>query len=471
MAGYREPMEDAQFFKLSEPSTYLPPENSHVVSRSTVRVIPQTGSEYTSNGNRVVRIVLPSTGMLDTQNSYFMFGFNNDTTGVWKPTPNPNMPENALPPTYGHVNEDAFPVGGAKTNISALFQRMRILIGGSVVEDINAYNLIANMLFRCGRTGGGVDQKSEVSWIEAYSTASQAHSNLYRNKYYQFAHRPMCGLLNNLRYIPLAYIGELTIEITLEDPKVVYFDNRKNVDITKENYKYSINQFVYNADILQFDGEYVRAFEEAMITRGVHLPFDTFAHYKSTTANPGDVVINHRGRNVKNIFALMCEDVTVNSPDYCSLVPTWCGLTSYQLRIGAFLKPLLPVVVDRQHKAESFLEFLKSLTGFNRISAADVDVTADQWAAPAKKIGKEAALAYDDNAYFVIGIDLEREGQIASGLDTASEATPITLALTQDPYWNRDLCLPDYKSTHIDTFVHSAATLIISSPHEVTLFT
>lgn len=441
MAGYRQPLEDAEFFRLSTESSYMPPENSHVVSRSTVRVIPQTGTEYSSQGNRVVRIVLPSTGFLDTQNSYFQFEFNNDS------------------PSKEGVTGDAFPIGGAHTGIASLLQRVRILVGGSVVEDVNTYNLVANMLQRCGRASYPVGQEANLlTFAEGYSRGTEtALYNKYRKSYYQFMHKPLNGVLNNLKYLPLAYIGEMTIELTLEDPQTLYHDTRTNA--TKPDnptYSYSIRNFSYQCDILQFDQEYVQGFESSMLSRGINIPFETFTHYKSTVNSLGDVVINHRGRNVKNLWTFLRSSANMvgGGPSFRS---DRCGLGSWQLRIGAFMKPLLPVRCGDALQVESFIEFLKTLTGFNRVDNGDIDINAGNWGTSEPST----------NSFFAIGVDLEREGQIASGLDTASEATPITLSLTNDGA----VTPPQGAVTHIDTFVHAGANLIISSPHEVTLFT
>lgn len=79
--GARQSINEAQFYKVSGASTYQPPELSHVVSRSTVKVLPQNGGsgEFSSRGSRLIRIALPATGFLDTQNSFLQFKFQAKT--------------------------------------------------------------------------------------------------------------------------------------------------------------------------------------------------------------------------------------------------------------------------------------------------------------------------------------------------------------------------------------------------------
>lgn len=287
-----------------------------------------------------------------------------------------------------------------------------------------------------------------------------------------YIHSPILGLLNNWRYLPLAYLGEMQLEIFLDDYDTVVRHNFAQGTAQPEVYyqstydEYVLSDVCYQADIVQFDDMYLQSFEAALAEKAIHIPYNTITTYKqSINAMRTDLQLQHRSRNVKALFlyprrANYIRDKRVNS--FMSLGAQ--GITSCQIRIGAFQKPLQPIDSETNaatgqsfiNLAQAFAETMKALSFFGDVSHCPAVDTRQ----------------YRDAA-FMLGLDLEREGGSSSCVDTASESTPIVLSLTSGhPLVNggqRTLGTTN-QGFDLDIFVHHENVLILQGPHEVVVF-
>ena len=98
----------------------LRPGASYVTDRRSVTYFPQGGNTYSSTGVKVIRLMLTGDQWLDPSTVKVFFQLNNaDGTNDLQPL-----------------------VSGAH----GFFRRMRVIIGGQVVEDIDQYNRTTEML-------------------------------------------------------------------------------------------------------------------------------------------------------------------------------------------------------------------------------------------------------------------------------------------------------------------------------------
>ena len=97
----------------------LAPGASYVTNRRSVTFWPQGGNSYSPNGVKVIRIALTGEGWLDPSTLRVMFALNNVTTNT----------------TAGDTKV-LRPVGGPW----CFFRRMRLLAGGTIIEDIDNYS-------------------------------------------------------------------------------------------------------------------------------------------------------------------------------------------------------------------------------------------------------------------------------------------------------------------------------------------
>ena len=96
----------------------LAPGASYVTNRRSVSFYPQGGNSYAPNGVKVIRIALTGEGWLDPSTVRVMFDLNNVTTN-----------------TTVTDQKELRPAGGPWS----FFRRMRLMAGGTVIEDIDNY--------------------------------------------------------------------------------------------------------------------------------------------------------------------------------------------------------------------------------------------------------------------------------------------------------------------------------------------
>ncbi len=546
----RDPLSANHFFKVSDSSVYIPEEFSHVQSRSTIKVLPQQSATFSSDGNRLIRLTLPSTGFLDTQNSFLSYTFKHD---------------------LGGENGRAV-MGGLFCSSGTPFHRMRLLIGGQTVEDIYSYNQLCNSLFRAtapkdlgdsfageelgfyGSAAGSyytpritsttpadtstytrmmIEDEASIEpymYLEGvadptllvgdlvnelnenfedvdtikpvtvmredapgaiYRDEMRKH-NFYKNRQVvdawngrEYYHTPMLGLLNNQRYLPLSHLGEVVLEITLDaaatvlksvQPQTYYAatDNgpatgnlmpqalSESVKITC-NPKYTLEDFAYHIDILQMDDSYLMAFEASLAERSIHIPYVTSTHYSFPMTSRNDLMLQHRSRNVKSLLLMPQVVGITNSIDHISFMSAGAvALQEVQVRIGAYQKPLQPITTETTvgsgiKLSRAWCETMKALSLFGDINYC-----------PAIDIGM-----YRHGA-FMMALDFEREGGASSGIDTASESTPIVLSVKCDhPLVGQQKSYGGVTlgNVQLNCYVIHSNTLIMSGAHEVAVFT
>ncbi|KNC76227.1 hypothetical protein SARC_11267 [Sphaeroforma arctica JP610] len=309
----------------------------------------------------------------------------------------------------------------------------------------------------------------------------------------EYYHTPMMGLLNNQRYLPLSHLGEVVLEITLDQASTVlkaykpknpalfsdaglpgpdpgYHNQAITNGVFTPVASYTLEDFAYHIDILQMDDSYLMAFEASLAERSIHIPYVTSTHYSFPLTQRNDLMLQHRSRNVKSLLLLPQVVGLANSIEHNSFMSAGSlALQEVQVRIGAYQKPLQPITtatgnlgglnepVSSVKLSRAWCETMKALSLFGDVNYAP---------------------AIDINMYrygsFVLGLDFEREGGASSGIDTASESTPIVLSVqcnhplvgNQKKYGGVTL-----GNIQLNCYVIHSNTLIMSGAHEVAVFT
>ena len=191
-------------FKLNKGSSY-------VTDRRSVRFYPSGSNIYkTTSGNRVIKISLngEDNSWLDPQSVRVFFNLQNldPQTGVY------NRKLRPLSPPY------------------CFFRRMRILAGSQVVEDFNDYGRVHHMFSKMMSEGARSDEANEdfgyrfddekLTLVnQATDTALTYEVNASNCQgflnYMTVGFKPLCGLFSEFKYLPLKYMGNLTIELEL----------------------------------------------------------------------------------------------------------------------------------------------------------------------------------------------------------------------------------------------------------------
>lgn len=528
------PLHPKVMTKLPDMAVYGPGVAGNVRRKTTVRVQPLSGTEFSPRSQRIIQIQLPKNGFLNGVNSYLAFNHSsiNTETGAGKMA---TAEKNAL-----------------STSASNWIQRLRIKVGGKIVEDIDDYNVLHEILrssvvtqqFRdslAGQLEGyepacvsktielvGSDtagnQPTSLATLPEYYGGSSAGIrgvavNLNRSadiarfaqtelmaphqtqhtlqlwaqtgKDYQVI--LLSGLLRSAKYLPLRFMPPVEIEITLADfershvwapqrdirgldenaSRVSYFggDNSSTtkrylgningsvlannpslgvsstqpfeyqayapcidrdsngtttgrhptaaasdtVGLASETISsdktYKITNVNFVGEILEFDDSFYQAFE-ASLSQGITIPYVTYTnHVFALRSTQGDIQIAERVRSARSLLAVMRNNKDLAWAPYPKFLFTRQGLKEFQIKIGTQYFPLQPIEVDVDpYSGERLIELQKVIS-----SMADVSH------------GMTTSVA-DINTKFIIGMDLQREFDRLSGLDT-TKGLPLFLSM------------------------------------------
>ena len=188
-------------FKLNKGSSYI-------TDRRSVRFYPSGSNVYRpTSGNRVLKFSLNAedNGWLDPQSVRVFFTVQNLDQGL-------NRKLRPLAPPY------------------SFFRRMRIIAGNQVVEDFDNYNRVHHMFSKLMSQGARKDEANEgfgyryddevktlVNNAGAILTYEVNGTNCpgFKNQM-TVGFKPLAGLFtSNFKYLPLKYMGNLTIELEL----------------------------------------------------------------------------------------------------------------------------------------------------------------------------------------------------------------------------------------------------------------
>ncbi len=115
--GVEDYLIDGLSFKLN-------PGASYITNRRSVTFFPTGGNQYSPTGVKVIRIVLTGNDWIDPATFRMSFTLNNGDGAA------------------GHTLR---PLGGPHQ----FFRRVRLLVGGAIVEDIDFYNRCHEMFHCC----------------------------------------------------------------------------------------------------------------------------------------------------------------------------------------------------------------------------------------------------------------------------------------------------------------------------------
>ena len=203
-------------FKLNKGSSYI-------TDRRSVSFWPSGSNIYKpSSGNRVIKFSLngEDNSWLDPQSVRIFFTLSNkDGTNFKKLRP--------LSSPY------------------SFFRRMRILAGSQVVEDFDSYNRVQHMFSKLMSQGARRDEANEgfgyryddelLTLVNnagntalTYEVNAANCQGFYNEMTVGF--KPLCGLFSQFKYLPLKYMGNLTIELELVNNAIDCIINPNDYD-------------------------------------------------------------------------------------------------------------------------------------------------------------------------------------------------------------------------------------------------
>ena len=180
---------------------------SYITDRRSVRFYPSGSNVYKpTSGNRVLKFSLNAedNGWLDPQSVRVFFTVQNLDQDL-------NRKLRPLAPPY------------------SFFRRMRIIAGNQVVEDFDNYTRVHQMFSKLMSQGARKDEANEGFGYRYDDEVKTLVNNVGADLQYEVnavncqgfknqmtvGFKPLCGLFSQFKYLPLKYMGNLTIELEL----------------------------------------------------------------------------------------------------------------------------------------------------------------------------------------------------------------------------------------------------------------
>lgn len=398
---------DGLSFKLDKGASYI-------TDRRSVTFHPQGSNVYTtSSGTRLIKINLTGDGWVDPSTVRVMFNVQNDETDAAK----------RLRPLSGP---------------HSFFRRLRVLCGGQVVEDIDNYNRVHEMMNTLVSKHSRQNEDGEAfglrwnahDWINS-QVDTDNFKGIAQGESQTVLFKPLSGLLNQPKYLPIRYMP-LVLELELVDkatePIVSNFSGTGATDFKADNTSlvWSLNQVQVKCDMCTLDNSLDNSYAEHLLS-GKSLPinYNTFVSQMQTILGQDKPSINvsRALTRLKSVFVTLDKDLEgTNAGSRAALVGrkqfndffspmhqnngggelqhVAAGEFEFHVQIGSKLFPEYPI---RSH-AEAYYQLKKTL-GVQSSNVHSFDITAAE---------------YRDNK-LILGIDTEKVLEAGfTGLNTRS---------------------------------------------------
>lgn len=499
---------------MGDPSTVVPVQPSNdltyanqrsfgvIAGRSTVEISPKYGGIFKAGD--IIRLEIPSQAWLDPKDFFISFrtsikagAGNNAGAGIAAGDINV---KNVLPymtlqstmyqgtptETLGEMSVRFLP------GIQCIFSRARLMAGSVVIEDIQDYNVLYRLFMENSTTRewratdgftqeGWYDPESPSQMIDSHNWhAKKAGNNLFQNTNSGHTHtiRPLFGLFLANKMLPLKYMGQLTIELYLEQNEeclwstssymeanhhkaykglaaavtpinparpnawtnstlLNYGDtiNTAAITIDYPNASYEVDQvnmhipFVHPID--SFDSQMMHAIENGKLD--IH--FSTWqTHTRQLPSISTRVTLSFQERAVSLKGGLACFR---NSPDIRAIDNDMNfpanGIASYQWKVGSEYIPSQDIkCLEGAGRALSHLK--QSLGQYSDIGATStiteynylpIDLPSQLDTTHASELKRGCS----EPSKFVMGLSLEKSRGQTSGFDSSASSVDVELIL------------------------------------------
>ena len=283
-------------FKLNKGSSYI-------LDRRSVRFYSQSTNVFTpTSGNRVMKFSLngEDNTWLDPQSVRVCFTVLNKDQNL-------NRKLRPLAPPY------------------SFFRRMRIIAGSQVVEDFDNYNRVHQMFSKMMSQGARKDEANEGFGYRYDDEVKTLVNNVGSQLDYEVnsvncpgfknqmtvCFKPLCGLFSQFKYLPLKYMGNLTIELELVSNDIDCIINpddnteanaigdrfTSNVALpagsaTNTSKQFELNNAFIQCDVCTLDNnlnnEYVKHLLEG---KGLPITYTTYITQMQSVENKNDISV------------------------------------------------------------------------------------------------------------------------------------------------------------------------------------
>ena len=367
-------------------SFQLKPGASYITERKSVTYHPQGSNIYSTNGTKLIKLLLTGDQWLDPSTFRIMFELQNN--------------EN---PANGNGHMQLRPLGGPHT----FFRRMRILCGGQVVEDIDNYNRVHQMFTILNAKDANINERAEAfgQQFDNHQTTFDINNvtGIAPGEAQTVLFKPCSGLFNQPKMLPIRYMP-ITIELELvhdnTEPIVSATTvGQDNFDVSNAatgntSMLWQIQNVQVKCDVVTLDNQLDNSYAEHLLS-GKPLPinYQTYVSQKQSilSGNNGSqkvrLNVTRALTRLKNVFITL--DKPAAGQNYAPKFKEWNSFYSpmedytgaqrnswaaageiadFQVQIGSKLFPEYPI---RSH-AEAYYQLRKTLGKHDQHNSFDI---------------------------------------------------------------------------------------------------
>ena len=368
-------------------SFQLKPGASYITERKSVTYHPQGSNIYSTNGTKLIKLLLTGDQWLDPSTFRIMFELQNN--------------EN---PANGNGHMQLRPLGGPHT----FFRRMRILCGGQVVEDIDNYNRVHEMFRILQAKDANINERAEAfgqQFDNHYGLAFDRTtvSGIAPGEAQTVLFKPCSGLFNQPKMLPIRYMP-ITIELELvhdnTEPIVSATTvGQDNFDVSNAatgntSMLWQIQNVQVKCDVVTLDNQLDNSYAEHLLSgKALPINYQTYVSQKQSilSGNHGSqkvrLNVTRALTRLKNVFITL--DKPAAGQNYAPKFKEWNSFYSpmedytgaqrnswaaageiadFQVQIGSKLFPEYPI---RSH-AEAYYQLRKTLGKHDQHNSFDI---------------------------------------------------------------------------------------------------
>ena len=245
------------------------PGASYVTERKSVTYHPQGSNIYSTNGTKLIKILLSGDQWLDPSTVRIMFDVLNTGTN----------------------NEHLRVLGGPHT----FFSRMRILCGGQVVEDIDNYNRVHEMFKTLKAEDAKTNDEAEAfgnNWNYDTTMTTNILSGISAGQSQTVLFKPCSGLFNQPKMLPIRYMP-ITIELELvsNNTEPVVSDEQSDFTTTTSSgvlpntsTSWQLQNVQVKCDTVTLDNQLDNSYSEHLLSgRSLPINYQTYVSQKQST--------------------------------------------------------------------------------------------------------------------------------------------------------------------------------------------
>lgn len=279
----------------------LSPSASYIQSRRSSTFFPAGSNHYSPTGTRVIKIPISSeSGWLDPATLRIQFDLLNSASV------SPPSTDKLLRPLSGPW---------------CFYQRARLLLGSQILEDISDYNRLHEMFHlmlpkhvqeNLSIEGFGMKTLKQYN-LDNEAFDSETFGGISAGSSRTVLFRPLFGLLNQEKYLPLRFAGGLVIELEVvsdsTEPVVVPMTTGFTFSDTNTSTSWVIQNVQCKADTVYMDSQLEEHFSSHMRDGGsLDLAFNTYiSQTQSITGKDVDVNVQRAVSRLKSVYCTLYQ--------------------------------------------------------------------------------------------------------------------------------------------------------------------